>query len=135
MQTATAPTALAGLPKRVSECADRVGSLSELARLTGIPRRTMDNYKTGHTEPNASNCEKIARAANVSVQWLVTGEDFDWRLLSEVIETFETVLRAQQIEMDPATKGKLIPLLYKYFESETDTTHRTGFARQLSVSL
>lgn len=61
-----------GLSVRIRECARIVGGGEELARRTGIPRRTLENYFTGR-EPQASRLAAIADAAQVSLDWLVTG--------------------------------------------------------------
>lgn len=50
------------------------GSGDELSRKTAIPRRTLEEYLTGESEPKASRIAAIARAAGVSAHWLVTGE-------------------------------------------------------------
>lgn len=61
------------LAGRIQECAEIVGSGNELSRLTGIPRRTLEYYLKGR-EPRAAQLLAIARAANVSLDWLITGE-------------------------------------------------------------
>ena len=48
--------------------------VKELADKTGIPKGTIDHYLAEkNTEPIAENAVKIARALNVSVEYLVTG--------------------------------------------------------------
>lgn len=61
------------LADRIRECAEHVGSGNELSRLTGIPRGTLERYMTGR-EPRAAQLLAIARSANVSLDWLITGE-------------------------------------------------------------
>ena len=62
-----------GLAARIRQCADSIGSGDELARRTGIPRRTLETYLTGAAEPKASRLAAIAKVAGVSLDWLVTG--------------------------------------------------------------
>lgn len=62
------------LAERIRQCAARLGSGDELARATGIPRRTLEYYLSGEREPKASRCVEIARAAGVLPGWLVSGE-------------------------------------------------------------
>jgi phage repressor protein C with HTH and peptisase S24 domain len=50
------------------------GSGDALSRKTAIPRRTLEEYLTGVSEPKASRLLAIARAAEVSLEWLATGE-------------------------------------------------------------
>lgn len=61
------------LPDRIRKCAEIVGSGDNLARIAGIPRRTLENYLSGKSEPKATAIAHIAHAANVSADWLLTG--------------------------------------------------------------
>ena len=50
--------------------------IKELAERSGVNRRTIDHYLMKEPqEPSVSNAVKIARALNVSVEYLVTGSD------------------------------------------------------------
>ena len=52
-------------------------SANALAELTGISKRTIDNYlKTNPQEPGVYNAQKIAKALKVSVEYLVTGKEY-----------------------------------------------------------
>ncbi len=62
------------LAGRIKKCADLAGNGDELARKTGIPRRTLETYLSGNAEPKASRLAAIARAGGVTVDWLATGE-------------------------------------------------------------
>ncbi|KZL17852.1 XRE family transcriptional regulator [Pseudovibrio sp. Ad37] len=62
------------LGRRIRSCAEAVGSGDELSRITGISRRTLENYLSGSSEPKASGLLTIAKAASVTLDWLVTGE-------------------------------------------------------------
>ena len=66
---------LENLAMRIRQCADNIGSGDELARRTGIPRRTLETYLTGAAEPKASRLAAIASVAGVSLDWLITGVD------------------------------------------------------------
>ena len=49
--------------------------VKELASLSGISRRTLDNYlRENESQPTVENAVKIARALGVTVEYLVTGE-------------------------------------------------------------
>ncbi|SDZ39656.1 XRE family transcriptional regulator [Pseudomonas salomonii] len=63
-----------GLAERIRQCADIAGSGDELARLTAIPRRTLEYYLTGQSEPKVARCVDIAKAVGVSIGWLASGE-------------------------------------------------------------
>ena len=52
-------------------------SANALAEMTGISKRTIDNYlKTNPQEPGVYNAQKIAKALKVSVEYLVTGKEY-----------------------------------------------------------
>lgn len=62
-----------GLAERIRLCADLAGSGDELARLTAIPRRTLEYYLTGQSEPKVTRCVEIANAVGVDIGWLASG--------------------------------------------------------------
>jgi transcriptional regulator with XRE-family HTH domain len=62
------------LAERLEELGKGVGSVSQLARLCQINQRTMAGYVSGGYEPRASDLLKIAKATNVNVEWLLTGD-------------------------------------------------------------
>lgn len=52
-------------------------SANDLAELTNISKRTIDNYlKNNPQEPGVYNAQKIAKALKVSVEYLVTGIEY-----------------------------------------------------------
>lgn len=63
-----------GLKARIRHCADVAGSGDALARKSGVPRRTLENYLSGRSEPKASGLAAIAKAVDVSLDWLILGE-------------------------------------------------------------
>ncbi|MBA1443774.1 MAG: helix-turn-helix transcriptional regulator [Chromatiales bacterium] len=62
------------LADRIKQCADMAGSGDALAQKAAIPRRTLETYLSGQSEPKTSRLVAIAKAADVSVEWLATGE-------------------------------------------------------------
>lgn len=62
------------LKERIRQCADMAGSGDELARLTDIPRRTLESYLSGASEPKAARLADICKAVGVDANWLLTGE-------------------------------------------------------------
>lgn len=71
MTTAAAVT----IGDRLRECARRVGTIDRLAKLAGIPRRSLEDYIHGLAEMKASRLFSVANAARVSPIWLQTGEE------------------------------------------------------------
>lgn len=68
------PEMLKALGARIRICADIVGNGDELARRTGIPRRTLETYLAGTAEPKTFRLAAIGKAAGVRLEWLATGE-------------------------------------------------------------
>ncbi|AFL76190.1 XRE family transcriptional regulator [Thiocystis violascens] len=68
------PETLEALAGRIRKCAELAGSGDELARKTGIPRRSLETYLSGNAEPKTFRLAAIAKAAGVWVDWLATGE-------------------------------------------------------------
>ena len=52
--------------------------IKELAIVSGISRRTLDNYfRENESQPTVENAVKIAKALGVTVEYLVTGNEAD----------------------------------------------------------
>ncbi|MFC7455028.1 helix-turn-helix domain-containing protein [Insolitispirillum peregrinum] len=66
-------TEIIGLCDRIKICAAMVGSGDALSKASGIPRRTLENYLSGRSEPKASALFAIAKSAGVSIDWLIAG--------------------------------------------------------------
>jgi Helix-turn-helix. len=50
--------------------------VKELSERTGINKRTLDNYLSGHNSmPSADIAVQIAKALGVTVEYLITGQD------------------------------------------------------------
>ena len=63
------------ISKRISERADEKGySLTHLARLIGIPRPTL-THQIRKSQPRAELIAIIAEVLEVSVYWVLTGEE------------------------------------------------------------
>jgi phage repressor protein C with HTH and peptisase S24 domain len=61
------------LAQRIRECADICGGVGALAQKSAIPRRTLDSYLAGGSEPKWSNLCAIAKAAVVNYDWIMDG--------------------------------------------------------------
>lgn len=121
MSTDIAPESLAD---RIRECAAIVGSGNELSRLSGIPRRSLENYLKGR-EPKAAQLAAIARAASVSLDWLITGEgarrldpanevaaivnspSLDRELLGRVTDAIDRLYREEGARLPAVDLGRL----------------------------
>ncbi len=65
----------AGLVERLRRCASIAGSGDKLAEMSEIPRRTLESYLSGATQPKASRLAAIAKVTGVNLHWLITGEE------------------------------------------------------------
>lgn len=92
------------LAGRIRRCADLAGSGDALSQKTAIPRRTLEDYLTGKSEPKAARLVAIARACGVSLDWLAAGEG---------------PMRREAVYTTPAPNSggvqKADPLLFKQF--------------------
>ncbi|MFM4943773.1 XRE family transcriptional regulator [Aeromonas bivalvium] len=62
------------------------GSGRDFAKRAGIGYSTVHNYLQGVSSPTLENLVSLARAGNVSVEWLATGEEFRGAALQVVQE-------------------------------------------------
>ena len=123
----TEPSALA---QRLRICADKAGSGDELSRKTAIPRRTLESYLTGESEPKTSRLVAIAEASGVTVEWLATGREpppfaastsglppgkLHEEMLSEAISIVEDWLEVNRRRMASEKKASIISKLYQLF--------------------
>lgn len=63
------------LAARLNRAKEVVGGPTALARATGIPKSTLGYYLAGTHQPRVSELVAIGRAADLSVEWLATGEE------------------------------------------------------------
>lgn len=128
---------------RIRECAKKVGSGNELTRLTGIKRRTLEDYMTGTSEPKASALYAIAKAAKVSLDWLIAGEGeadktashvtfaLDMEALEAAIKLVERIAKQNGINLVPEKKASVVSIIYEEiadspsenYESKIDMTN------------
>lgn len=124
MNTNDAPNMLGD---RIRECAAIVGSGNELSRLSGIPRGTLERYMKGR-EPRAAQLAAIARAADVSMDWLITGEgekqpiqsskiisspSIDREMFARVIDAIAKLYKSEGVHLPDVELGRLSVDKYK----------------------
>ena len=107
------------LADRIRFCVNKVGNGNEFCRITGINRRTLDYYLSATSEPKASALFQIAKAANVSLDWLITGQEaqkavsstpLDEVLLTEIVEYIDSEFKFEKAK----NKAPLIAKIYAY---------------------
>lgn len=57
----------------------------DVSRATGIDQKTLSNYETGKTQPDAAALIRLADFFNVSIDYLVGRSDFSIRNSSDLI--------------------------------------------------
>lgn len=144
-----------GMRQRIRECARLVGSGDELARRSGVPRRTLETYLSGRSEPKATGLALIAGAAGVSLDWLLLGkgaavatglpsaddtpDKLDTVLLTGVIEIIESWLESNNQTLAAPKKADVIVLAYELVRQgaangRSETAHQ-NVVRLLRVAL
>ena len=68
------PILTSGIGTRIGGIADMVGGNSSLARMCGFSESVIRKWRLEMSEPCASDLVVMARAANVTIEWLTTGE-------------------------------------------------------------
>lgn len=63
-----------GLAMRMRLLIAREGGASALARRCGCSEGSVRSWRDGHSDPSRAHCVTLARALDISLQWLVTGE-------------------------------------------------------------
>ena len=117
--------------ERIRKCAEVAGSGDELARKAGIPRRTLETYLTGESDPKAIRIAAICHATGVNGHWLLTGDGSmmlsdastpavpgDLALFAEAMEVIDLYLAKTKKAMTPANKRKAVEALYKLSSKE-----------------
>jgi len=89
---------LSGIGVRLKQARERAGLTQvELAAKLDISVRQYQHYEAGTTKPFAKIGE-IAEATNVSVAWLLGGEDIDARLAALEEKALEVVELGERLE-------------------------------------
>ena len=95
---------------RMELCADKIGSVSALAKKAGISQSGIRRYFSGG-EPTRPHLVALAAAANVRLEWLATGNGEPDEEVSAVAKPGSTPLDLDSLE-DVATK--VLELLEKH---------------------
>lgn len=115
-----------------------VGSGDELARRSGVPRRTLESYLSGRSEPKATALALIAGAAGVSLDWLLLGKSaapeeatpvgpaVDAAVLVDVMHFIEGWLAANGHDLPPVKKADVVVLAYELFKEAATSGDADG---------
>ena len=77
-----------------SELAYKNILVKELAEISGVSRRTIDNYlRENGSMPAADAAVRIAQALGVTVEYLITGDELDKRIVSSLFPDPRVILK------------------------------------------
>ena len=77
--------------------------ITDFAKKTGIPYRTLQNYLSGERQPSAENLQKIAICFNIDLNWLLTGE-------GNMFKSGESDMSDDKISSSDKTESSGMPL-------------------------
>lgn len=126
---------------RVTQAIQWAGGPTKMAKQVGVSTGALSKWRRGETEPTRTRLIKMACAAGVSVDWLVTGEGDKHKesresgarvhrqggdseeymeLLEEVISITTQQLQEREIELRPKEFARLMRVLYCHFRRRNE---------------
>lgn len=115
---------------RMGLCADKVGSVSALARKAGISQSGIRRYFSGG-EPTRPHLAALAEAAQVRLEWLATGDGEpdretslapepaqvppDLDSLEEVTTKVLDLLERHRPDISTRAKARIVRLVYEFY--------------------
>ncbi len=118
---------LRGIGDRISECAEKVGGVPELAARIGIDQSQVRRYIRAENKIPVETMLKIAYVAEVRSYWLVTGEqdktpiikvDFDFDFLKKVIDWSDKLMAKNNLTFAKGKHGQAIVALLQIADKE-----------------
>jgi len=106
---APSPRAIA-FGRRLAEAREKTEcSQAEFARMLGVTSGLIGQYEVGLTTPRANKLSKIAGLLNVTVEWLLTGDDPDEKARAQTTTELAALklLRAIPVEKQAAALAML----------------------------
>lgn len=74
LQINTIPEPTSTFSDRIKLLIQRVGSVTEIARMCGFSEGVVRSWRDGNTDPSRARCVTLARTLGISLVWLVAGE-------------------------------------------------------------
>lgn len=101
---------------RIKVLIQRVGSVTEIARMCGFSEGVVRSWRDGNTDPSRARCVTLAKTLGISLVWLVAGEG-----------TIQTEALAQGEEL-PGTETSLSQRHRSKLRTAADTLQASGVA-------
>lgn len=117
------------LRERIGFAIKKIGGQKAASLALGISTRSISSYMTGDAEPKLLISQRLAELADVSLDWLATGEGLpekdhldemvkeikiDADLMAEIVKIVNEYLDSLDRELPPEKLGKIYAYLYNY---------------------
>jgi len=123
----------------------------QLGEQLGVDKQTVSNWETGKTKVPADTLNEISKICEVSISWLVTGEEekinylnesaghsevretgpVDLSIIKQVIEAVMEHLQNNQLTMPPEKVSELVAVLYEEITESQDKQINKGKVARL----
>lgn len=116
-----------GFGERMNMAIMRAGGATIMSERAEVSTSVLRKWRAGHSEPTRTNLIRMALAAGVSVNWLVTGEgdatspgvessfDIDLDALEDVIVQTKRLFEQKNITLKPEAEARVIRLIYEFY--------------------
>ncbi len=115
MQKFTSPETAGTFADRIKVLIQRVGSVTEIARMCGFSEGVVRSWRDGNTDPSRARCVTLAKTLGISLVWLVAGEG---SIQTDAITSGEDLPNAESTANRHRTK----------LRTAADTLHTSGMA-------
>lgn len=116
-------------PDRINLAIDRAGGAKKLAEKMGMSTSVLRSWRSGNSDPSRSSLLKMAKASNLSISWLASGEGspypntppqqvakhIDLDPLEEVITKIRQLFLHQKLDIRPEAEARIIRLVYEFY--------------------
>jgi transcriptional regulator with XRE-family HTH domain len=129
------------LGSRIAIAIDRAGGLRNSAGAIGISEDSLAQWRDGKARPSFFGIRELSQLANVSIDWIATGEilhgaeessdqtqakPLDQDLLMMIIEELENFRSQHNLKWDNKQKSRLITLGYAMMLAEREKGNQVG---------
>jgi len=115
-QLNTTPQSAGTFADRIKVLIQRVGSVTEIARMCGFSEGVVRSWRDGNTDPSRARCVTLAKTLGISLVWLVAGEG---TIQTDAITSGEE-LNSSESSLSQRQRTKL--------RTAADTLHASGLA-------
>jgi len=132
-----------GFESRISAAIDTVGTRKKAANLLGISVDSLSRYTRGDNTPPFDVMARLCRAANLSLDWLATGQEshrpaspgrsghLNPEHMTLAIQTVEDVLAIHKTTLQAAPKAEAVSLIYELLAGGLAETEVAAVAKRV----